>query len=147
MSGINLSDSKIGDVAHQANGEGPIESRYLTSLVQPGQPLLPARTIIVFRVQSMPICRAAVRLTSATVTVTITHLLLVAPTEAGRGVRTHLPKVVDLMDTYCAALAADPLLNNTLLEPTHVQVEPGDFTYGHTTYRGCAFRHTWTIQV
>jgi hypothetical protein len=82
-----------------------------------------------------------------TVTVSITHLLLVAPIEAGRGVRTHLPKLVDLMDTYCSALAADPLLNNTLLEPTHVQVEPGDFTYGHTTYHGCAFRHTWIIQV
>src|SRR5436190_2555384 len=84
---------------------------------------------------------------SRTVTVTITHLLLVAPSEAGRGVRTHLPKVVDLMDTYCAALAADPLLNNTLLEPAQVHVEPGDFTYGHTTYHGCAFRHTWVIQV
>lgn len=82
-----------------------------------------------------------------TVTVNITHLLLVAPTEAGRGVRTHLPKVVDLMDAYCAVLAADPLLTNTLLEPAHVQVEPGDFTYGHTTYHGCAFRHTWIIQV
>ena len=82
-----------------------------------------------------------------TVTVTITHLLLVAPTEAGRGVRTHLPKVVDLMDAYCAALAADPLLNNILLEPARVQVEPGDFTYGHSTYHGCAFRHTWIIQV
>src|ERR1044071_966394 len=31
-----------------------------------------------------------------TVTVNITHLLLVASTEAGRGVRTHLPRVVDL---------------------------------------------------
>ena len=82
-----------------------------------------------------------------TVTVTITHLLLVAPIEAGRGARTHLPKVVDLADAYCAALAADPLLNNTLLEPARVQVEPGDFTYGHATYHGCAFRHTWVIQV
>ena len=82
-----------------------------------------------------------------TVTVSITHLLLVAPTESGRGVRTHLPKVVDLMDAYCAALAADPLLSSTLLEPAHVQIEPGDFTYGHTTYHGCVFRHTWIIQV
>ncbi len=82
-----------------------------------------------------------------TVTVSITHLLLVAPTEAGRGARTHLPKVVDLMDAYCTALAADPLLNNGLLEPARVQVEPGVFAYGHITYHGCAFRHTWVIQV
>lgn len=82
-----------------------------------------------------------------TVTVTVTHLLLVAPTEAGRGARSHLPKLVDLMDAYCTAFAADPLLNNTLLEPAQVKVEPGDFTYGHATYHGCAFRHTWVIQV
>ena len=82
-----------------------------------------------------------------TVTVNITHLLLVAPLEAGRGVRTHLPKVVDLMDAYCAAIALDPLLNNSLLEPAQVHLEPGDYPYGHATYHGCAFRHTWIIQV
>ena len=81
-----------------------------------------------------------------TVTVSVTHLLLVAPTEAGRGTRSYLPKVVDLMDAYCSALALDPLLNNTLLQPAHVKLEPADFTYGHATYHGCAFRHTWVIQ-
>lgn len=81
------------------------------------------------------------------VTVAVTHLLLLAPVEAGRGSRSHLPKVVDLMDAYCTALAVDPLLNDTLLEPARVQLEPGDFTYGHATYHGCAFRHTWRIQV
>jgi hypothetical protein len=82
-----------------------------------------------------------------TVTVTVTHLLLVTPIETGRGTRSHLPGVVDLMDAYCTALAADPLLNNTLLEPTRVKLEPGDYPYGHATYHGCAFRHTWIIQV
>ncbi len=82
-----------------------------------------------------------------TVTVTITHLLLVAPTETAKGSRSHLPKLIDLMDAYCTAIAADSLLNNTLLEPTRVSLEPGDFTYGHATYHGCAFRHTWVIQV
>ncbi|MCA0457857.1 MAG: hypothetical protein LCI00_28080 [Chloroflexi bacterium] len=82
-----------------------------------------------------------------TVTVAVTHLLLVAPIVTGRGSRSHLPNVVDLMDAYCLALAADPLLDDTLLEPAHVQIEPGDFTYGHATYHGCAFRHTWLIQV
>ncbi|MBI1280543.1 MAG: hypothetical protein GC179_20640 [Anaerolineaceae bacterium] len=82
-----------------------------------------------------------------TITVNVTHLLLVAPVEAGRGTRSHLPKVVDFMDAYCTTLAADPLLNNTLLEPARVKLEPGDFTYGHAAYHGCAFRHTWVIQV
>ena len=82
-----------------------------------------------------------------TVTVNITHLLLVAPLEAGRGIRSHLPKVIDLMDAYCTALAADPLLNNTLLQPALVRLEPGDYPYAHATYHGCAFRHTWIIQV
>lgn len=82
-----------------------------------------------------------------TVTLAVTHLLLVAPVASGRGSRSHLPDVVDLMDAYCLALAADPLLNDTLLEPARVQLEPGDFTYGHATYHGCAFRHTWLIQV
>ena len=72
---------------------------------------------------------------------------LVAPLEAGRGARSHLPKVIDLMDAYCTALAADPLLNNTLLQPAQVRLEPGDYPYGHATYHGCAFRHTWVIQV
>lgn len=82
-----------------------------------------------------------------TVTVAVTHLLLVAPITTGRGSRSHLPNVVDLMDAYCLALAADPLLNDTLLQPAQVQLEAGDFTYGHATYHGCAFRHTWLIQV
>ncbi len=81
------------------------------------------------------------------ITIAVTHLLLVAPVTSGRGSRSHLPNVVDLMDAYCLTLAADPRLNDTLLEPARVQLEPGDFTYAHATYHGCAFRHTWLIQV
>lgn len=82
-----------------------------------------------------------------TITVTVTHLLLVTPVDSGRGLRSHVPRVVDLMDAYCTALAADPLLNNTLIEPAQVQLEPAEYLYGHATYHGCAFRHTWRIQV
>lgn len=82
-----------------------------------------------------------------TVTVTVTHLLLTFPVDSGRGSRTHLPKLVDLMDAYCTALAADPLLTNTLLEPAQVDLLPAEYTYGHAEYHGCAFRHTWRIQV
>jgi hypothetical protein len=116
---------------------------------------LPALLVLPITPQSSKITRSvsdgfdSIAFSSAvrTVTVTVTHLLLIAPTETGRGTRSHLPKVVDLMDAYCAALATDPMLNNTLLEPARVKLEPADYTYGHATYHGCAFRHTWIIQV
>jgi hypothetical protein len=82
-----------------------------------------------------------------TATYTVTHLLLVAPAAAARGQRSHLPLLIDLIDAYFTALAANVTLGNTLLEPARVRVEPGLFTYGHAAYYGCAFRHTWLIQI
>jgi hypothetical protein len=82
-----------------------------------------------------------------TITYAVTHLLLVAPVNAGIGSRTHLPKVIDLIDAYVAALAADVTLSGALLQPARIQVEPGRFPYGGVTYHGCAFHHTWMIQV
>ncbi|MEZ4667900.1 MAG: hypothetical protein R3E39_08300 [Anaerolineae bacterium] len=82
-----------------------------------------------------------------TATYTVTHLLLLAPSAAANGQRSHLPDLVDLMDAYFAALSADVTLGNNLLEPAHVTVQPGSFTYGHAAYHGCAFRHTWLIQI
>ncbi len=82
-----------------------------------------------------------------TVTYAVTHLLLVAPVSAGRGMRSHLPTLVTLIDNYFAALAANVTLSNALLEPASVKVEPGVFVHGAIEYHGCAFRHTWLIQV
>jgi hypothetical protein len=82
-----------------------------------------------------------------TATYTATHLLLAAPVSAAAGQRSHLPALVDLVDDYVAALAADVLLNNTLAEPAAVKIEPGVFTYADIAYHGCAFRHTWRIDV
>jgi hypothetical protein len=82
-----------------------------------------------------------------TVTYTTTHLLLVAPVSAGKGIRSHLPTLIDLIDNYFAALAADVTLAGALLEPARVKVEPGIFTHGDTDYHACAFRHTWFIKV
>lgn len=82
-----------------------------------------------------------------TATFAVTHLLLVAPAAVGRGQRSHLPKFIDLIDAYFTALAADVTLSSALLEPARVRVEPGLFTYGHAAYYGCAFRHTWLIQM
>jgi hypothetical protein len=82
-----------------------------------------------------------------TITFPVTHLLLAAPLAAGSGLRTHLPGLVDLIDAYFAALAAEVTLGGRLLEPARVRVEPGIFTYGDVVYCGCAFRHTWIIGV
>jgi hypothetical protein len=82
-----------------------------------------------------------------TVACAVTHLLLVAPTNTGRGARSHLPGLIDLIDAYFTALGANVTLSGALIEPARVQVEPGVFTYGGIAYHGCAFRHTWLIQV
>jgi hypothetical protein len=82
-----------------------------------------------------------------TVIYTVTHLLLVAPVSAGRGIRSHMPRLIDLIDAYFAALGTDVTLSDALLEPARVKVEPGTFTYGAVEYHGVAFRHTWIIQV
>lgn len=82
-----------------------------------------------------------------TITYTVTHLLLVAPVSAGKGMRTHLPQVIDLIDAYFAALGDDITLNGALLEPVRVRVEPGTFTHGDVVYHGCAFRHLWLMEV
>lgn len=82
-----------------------------------------------------------------TATFTVTHLLLTAPVSARAGSRSHLPELIDLIDEYFAALGDDLTLGGELLEPMRVTVEPGTFTHGDTLYHGCAFRHTWLMEV
>jgi hypothetical protein len=82
-----------------------------------------------------------------TVTYTVTHLLLVAPVNAGRGLRSHLPLLIDLIDDYFAALSEDVTLGGALLQPAQVRVEPGMFQHGDISYHGCGFRHTWLMEV
>lgn len=82
-----------------------------------------------------------------TVTYTVTHLLLVAPLGAGSGLRTHLPPLIALVDAYFAALGADVTLGGKLAEPAQVRADPGIHTHGSTDYVGCAFRHTWRIDL
>lgn len=77
----------------------------------------------------------------------VTHLLLIAPVMAGKGSRSHLPQLITCIDAYFTALGDDITLNETLIEPAQVQVEPGVFTYGETEYHGCAFRHRWVMEV
>ena len=81
-----------------------------------------------------------------TVRYVVTHLLLVAPVVQSKGIRAHLPTLVDRIDSYFAALADDITLGGTLLEPASVRVDPGIFTFGGVEFYGCAFRHSWLIQ-
>lgn len=82
-----------------------------------------------------------------TVSHTATHLLLTAAVGSARPLRWSLPALAEHVDAIVAALAADPLLSDTLREPAHVRVEPGVYSWGGTAYYGCAFRHTWLLTV
>lgn len=82
-----------------------------------------------------------------TATIRLTHLLLVAPLAAGSGQRAHLPLLVDRIDAVLTALAGEVTLGGLLVEPLRVRVEPGIYTYGGVEYLGCAFRHTWTLDI
>lgn len=82
-----------------------------------------------------------------TVNYTVTHLLIVAPTHRGIGIRSHLPQLVTLIDNYMSALAADVTLDDALIEPTQVTVEPGIFPIGNGEFYGCAFRHSWVLEL
>ncbi len=77
---------------------------------------------------------------------TVTHLLPLAPRESGLGVRSHLPQLVSLIDSYMGALALDSTLGGALRLPADVSVEPGIFPYGEREFYGCAFRHRWTLE-
>ena len=77
----------------------------------------------------------------------LTHLLLVTPTDRGLGLRGHLPRLVGLIDNYVAAIAADITLGESLLVPARVAVEAGVFTYDESDFYGCAFRHTWMMEI
>ena len=82
-----------------------------------------------------------------TVNYSVTHLLLTDPVAVERGLRDHLPGLIDLIDAYFTALAAAVTLNGRLIEPAQVRVDPGTFTHGEVDYIGCAFRHNWVVQI
>lgn len=77
----------------------------------------------------------------------VTHLLLLSPTGAGKGLGGSLPALIDLIDAYFDSLGADVTLGGALLEPAQVRVEPGVYTVGKTVFHGCAFRHSWLLAV
>ena len=82
-----------------------------------------------------------------TVQYTVTHLLLVALTDSGLGIRSHLPRLVALIDSYMSTVGADVTLGSALLVPTRVGVEAGVFPLGGREFYGCAFRHVWLMAI
>lgn len=82
-----------------------------------------------------------------TVQYAVTHLLLAAPTDGGLGIRSHLPQLIALIDSYMAAVGADVTLGQALLVPARVGVEPGVFRLDEREFYGCAFRHTWLMEI
>ena len=77
----------------------------------------------------------------------LTHLLLLSSTSRGIGMRSHLPRLVSLIDNYMAAIAADLTLGDALLTPARVVVDPGIYPYAAGQFYGCAFRHTWLLEL
>jgi hypothetical protein len=82
-----------------------------------------------------------------TITYSVTHLLLIAPTTSGNSAKRHLPTLIDLIDNYFDTLKADLTLDGALLEPAQVSVELGIYPHGDTKYYGCAMRHTWKLEI
>lgn len=74
-----------------------------------------------------------------------THALAVLPADVPFSTRRHLPALVDLIDAYTAALAADLRLGLVLAAPARISVHPQSFEYGGALFHGCLFRHTWHI--
>ena len=82
-----------------------------------------------------------------TVQYAVTHLLLAAPTDSGLGIRSHLPPLIALIDSYMAAVGADVTLGQALLVPARVGVDPGVFRLDAREFYGCAFRHIWLMEI
>jgi hypothetical protein len=83
---------------------------------------------------------------SALVQYVVTHLLLYAPIGSGKGTRSAMPGLVDLIDNYAAAIRANPRLSSTLYQPTVYTVYIAPVNYGGILYYGARFWHNMTIE-
>ncbi len=68
------------------------------------------------------------------------------PIGSGKGVRSSLPTLVDLVDSYANAIRANPRLNGTLFLPTVYTVYVAPVNYGGVTYYATRFWHTFTVE-
>jgi hypothetical protein len=77
----------------------------------------------------------------------VAHVLLYAPVGAGRGARSNLPGLVDLVDNYATAIRANPNLSGALFKPTSYVVSMEGVTWAGIRYFGARFWHTFVVQV
>lgn len=82
-----------------------------------------------------------------TLTVRITHLLLVAPADSGYGTPSYNASLIGHVDATLTALKANPTLNGTLAQPLRVTLDMGVQPYNDDSFVGCAFRHEWVLAV
>jgi hypothetical protein len=83
---------------------------------------------------------------SAVVQYMVTHLLLYAPVGSGKGAKSNMPGLVDLVDNYASAIRANPRLSNTLYQPTVYTVYVAPVNFGGVLYYGCRFWHSMSIE-
>lgn len=122
---------------------------------RPARPQLPALLVLpfdtdgarLFEERSQGFEAVAFSGGAHTVQMVVHHLLLLTPLASAGGWSVALPTLVDQIDAYVQALAADPTLGGALLEPAQVQIEPGPVRYGGQDYLGCTFRHRWLLAV
>ncbi len=84
---------------------------------------------------------------TASVNYLVTHLLLYSPIGAGKGVRSSLPGLIDLVDSYANAIRANPKLNGTLFTPTVYSVYIAPISYAGCLYQAAQFWHVFTLEV
>lgn len=84
---------------------------------------------------------------TALVNYLVTHLLLYTPVGAGKGVRSSLPGLVDLVDNYASALRANAKLGGVLFTPTTYTVYIAPTAYAGCLYYAAQFWHVFTIEV
>jgi hypothetical protein len=77
----------------------------------------------------------------------VAHVLLYAPVGAGRGARSNLPTLVDLVDNYATAIRASPNLGGALFKPTSYVTSLEPVTWGSIRYFGARFWHTLVVAV
>ena len=76
----------------------------------------------------------------------VTHLLLYTPIGAGKGARSALPGLVDLVDNYALAIRGNPKLGGALYLPTSYVVYVAPVNYGGVAYYAVRFWHTFTVE-
>jgi hypothetical protein len=144
---INLGNLTVAGIAHNYGIDALPESLSRSQL--PALLVMPIDTQgdKLFRERGFAFEGIAFGSGTKTVRFVLSHLLLLAPVEKGKGMREHLSLLADCIDSYMLALAADITLSNSIEEAAEVGFEPGVYRLGQSQYYGCAFRHTWVIGV